>query len=71
MADQFTDTQGRSILLACAELVGGMAVLAKQLNVEEQQLAEWVGGRSSPPPEIVVKAGDVVIASSRQRPDRR
>ena len=67
MSKEFSDTQGRSILLACAELVGGMAVLAKHLDVSEQQLAAWVAGRESPPPDVVVRAGDAVIALSRKK----
>ena len=50
---------------ACAELLGGMGPLAKHLNVSEQQLAEWVAGRSSPPPEIVSRAVEPVIAATR------
>ena len=66
MADA-DDTQGRSILLACAELLGGMPQLAKHLDVTEQQVAEWVAGRSSPPPQILVKAVDPVIANNRKK----
>ena len=66
VADQFSDTQGRSILLACAELLGGMQELAKHLDVPEHQLAVWVAGRASPPPEILVKAVEPVIAANRK-----
>lgn len=59
------DTQSRSTLLVCAELLGGMAALARHLNVSEQHLAEWVAGRSSPPPDIISKALDLVIAATR------
>lgn len=67
LSKEFTDTQGRSILLACAELVGGIAALAKHLNIPEEQLAAWVAGRAIPPPDIVVKAGDAVISLSRKK----
>jgi transcriptional regulator with XRE-family HTH domain len=61
LRNQFTDTQGRSILLNCLELVGGIAELAKRLNVSEQQVAEWLAGRSSPPPEVMVNAVEAVL----------
>jgi DNA-binding transcriptional regulator YdaS (Cro superfamily) len=53
-------------LLACAELLGGMGELAKHLGVTEKQLAEWVAGRASPPPEMLLKAVDPIIAGNRK-----
>jgi len=50
-----------------AALEGGVAALAKHLDIPEEQLAAWVAGRASPPPDIVVKAGDAVIRLSRKK----
>jgi hypothetical protein len=64
--DPLTDTQGRSILLNCAELLGGIGELARHLNVSEQQVAEWLAGRSAPPPQIMVMAVESIVAKHRK-----
>jgi DNA-binding transcriptional regulator YdaS (Cro superfamily) len=56
----------QNILLACVELVGGMPQLAKHLRVSEQELAEWIAGRSRPPPGILLLAVEPVIAANRK-----
>ena len=62
MPDPQTETPGRTILLRCAELLGGMGPLAKHLNVSEAQLAAWLAGESLPPPDVILKALDTVVA---------
>jgi hypothetical protein len=67
LPDKLSDTQGRSILLACAELIGGVAELARHLNVPTETVAEWLAGRSSPPPEVLVTAVEEILQGHRKK----
>lgn len=52
---------GQRILLACVTRMGGVVPLARYLKVSEDQLREWLTGKSFPPVAIVMKAIDPVI----------
>jgi hypothetical protein len=64
------------ILVKCAHRLGGVAALAKHLEVSEGTLAEWLNGRNVPPVDVIMSAvrpliGDADTVASREIPVAR
>jgi hypothetical protein len=54
-----------------AELVGGELRLATKLNVRPSELAAWLRAESKPPPEVFLKAVDIIGAYDLQQLSKR
>jgi hypothetical protein len=52
---------GQRILLACVTKMGGVVPVARYLQVSEEQLREWIAGKTVPPAAIVLKSLDPVV----------
>ena len=50
------------ILIKCAHRLGGVGALAKQLEVSEGTLAEWLNGKAVPPVDLIMKAVSPLIS---------
>jgi hypothetical protein len=55
------------ILQQCEALRGGREGLATFLGVPEEELAEWVAGKSGPPRPVFEKAMEVILAEHDRR----
>lgn len=49
------------VLLRAAELLGGTAELQSYLRVSQTQLERWLKGSETPPPEVFLRAVDLVL----------
>ncbi len=52
---------GQRILIACANKLGGVELLARYLGASQEQIRDWVTGESVPPVAIVLKAVDPLL----------
>ena len=61
------------VLRRAVEIVGGVAQLRAQLNVEAHAVELWLAGRTMPPESVFLVALDVVLRDdiSRRESDRR
>jgi DNA-binding transcriptional regulator YdaS (Cro superfamily) len=50
-------------LRRAAEIAGGLSQLSTQLGVPERALEEWLQGTQPVPPEIFLRAVDIVTAN--------
>ena len=53
----------RTLHRAC-EVLGGLDVLSRQLNVPGPTLARWIGGLEQPPLDAFLKAVDIVLLAA-------
>jgi hypothetical protein len=47
-------------LRRAAELIGGELALAAKLTVKPSDLTAWLGAEGKPPPEVFLKAVDII-----------
>jgi hypothetical protein len=59
--EQQIQALGQRILLACANKLGGVEPLARYLQASEEQVREWLVGRTVPPAALVMRAIDPVL----------
>jgi len=73
--DKQIQALGQRILLACVTRMGGVVLVARYLNVSEDQLRGWLAGKTAPPVAVVLKAIEPVVGEpeaiwgDRPRPD--
>ena len=53
----------RTLHRAC-EVLGGLDVLSRHLNVPGPTLARWIGGLEQPPLDVFLKAVDIVLLAA-------
>jgi hypothetical protein len=58
-------------LRRAAELVGGELTLATKLNVRPSDLTVWLNAQAKPPPEVFLKAVDIIGAHDLQQLAKR
>ena len=58
---------GANVLHRAASLLGGPGQLRKYLHVSALSLGVWMAGAEPPPPDVFLKAVDVIADSELQK----